>query len=118
MNAVRLQALHRAPPHQPTMSVVKPEGGPAASVKLGEESYVRSSGIIILSARQPSGSSGQSPPHQCSETMLKGESRFHINTPLGIEPGSLMMGSKWVDHWTIGAVYECSEIAGSTQTTF
>jgi hypothetical protein len=27
-----------------------------------------------------------------------------------------MMGSKWVDHWTGGFVYECSEIAGSPQT--
>ncbi len=34
-NHVRLQALHRAPPQQPTPSVVKPEGRPAASVKLG-----------------------------------------------------------------------------------
>ncbi len=33
MNAVRLQALHRAPPQQPTPSVVKPEVRPAASVK-------------------------------------------------------------------------------------
>ncbi len=26
-----------------------------------------------------------------------------------------MMGSKRVDHWTSGTVYECSEIAGSPQ---
>jgi hypothetical protein len=45
--------------------------------------------------------------------MLTGESRFHISTPLEIEARSLMMGSKRVDHWTSGAVYECSEIAGS-----
>jgi hypothetical protein len=32
----------------------------------------------------------------CSKTTLTGESRFHISIPLGIEPGSLMMGSKWV----------------------
>jgi hypothetical protein len=32
--------------------------------------------------------------------MLTGESRFHERTPLRIEPGSLMPGSKWVDHWT------------------
>jgi hypothetical protein len=50
MNAVRLQALHRAPPQEPTMSVVKPEGGPAVSVKPGQKSCVRSSGIITLSA--------------------------------------------------------------------
>jgi hypothetical protein len=28
-----------------------------------------------------------------------------------------MMGGKWVDHWTSGTVYECSEIAGSPQGT-
>jgi hypothetical protein len=45
----------------------------------------------------------------CSETSLTGESRFHISTvhtPLGIEPGSLMTGSKRVDHWTSGTMYE------------
>jgi hypothetical protein len=51
----------------------------------------------------------------CSETSLTGESWFHVSTPLGIEPGSLMMGGKRVDHWTSGTVYECSEIAGSPQ---
>jgi hypothetical protein len=39
-NHVRLQALHRAPPQQLTLSVVKPEGRPAASVKPGQESCV------------------------------------------------------------------------------
>jgi hypothetical protein len=52
---------------------------------------------------------------QCSKTTLTGESRFHISNPLGIEPGSLKSGSKQVDHWTSGTVYECSEIAGSPQ---
>jgi hypothetical protein len=37
-NEVRLQALHRAPPQQPTPSVVKLEGGPAASMKPGQKS--------------------------------------------------------------------------------
>jgi hypothetical protein len=60
-NEVRLQALHRAPPQQPTPSVVKLEGGPAASVKPGQKSCVRSSGIIILSALQPSDSFGTKP---------------------------------------------------------
>jgi hypothetical protein len=91
-NEVGLQALHRAPPQQPTPSVVKPEGRPAASVKPGQESCVRSSGIITLLALGPSDSCwGQSPVddqsrrgHQCSETSLTGESRFHISTPLGI----------------------------------
>jgi hypothetical protein len=37
---VRLQALHRATPQQPTLSVVKPEGGPAASMKPGQKNCV------------------------------------------------------------------------------
>jgi hypothetical protein len=49
----------------------------------------------------------------CIETMLTGESRFHISTPLGIEPGSLMTGSKGLIHWTSETVRECSEISGS-----
>ncbi len=51
----------------------------------------------------------------CSETTLTGESRFHISTPLGIEPGSLMTGSKGLTQWTSETVYKCSEIAGSPQ---
>ncbi len=51
----------------------------------------------------------------CSKTMLTGESRFRISTTLGIEPGSLMMGSKGLTHWTSETVCECSEIAGSPQ---
>ncbi len=39
-NEVGLQALHRAPPQQPTLLVVKLEGGPAASVKPGQKSCV------------------------------------------------------------------------------
>jgi hypothetical protein len=61
-NEVRLQALHRASPQQPTPLVVKLEGGPAASVKPGQKSCVKSSGIITLSARGPSDGSGRSPP--------------------------------------------------------
>ncbi len=84
-------------PQQLTMSVVKPEGGPAASVKPGQKSCARSIGIITLSAwrlrtvrdeaRLRRGHYDQSRQgHQCSETSLTEESRFHINTPLGIEP--------------------------------
>jgi hypothetical protein len=47
--------------------------------------------------------------------MLTGESRFQTSTPLGIDPRSFIMGSKRVDHWSSGTVYECSEIAGSPQ---
>ncbi len=39
-NEERLQALHRASPLQPTLSVVKPEGKPAASMKPGQKSCV------------------------------------------------------------------------------
>jgi hypothetical protein len=121
-------SLQGSPPQQPTMSVVKLEGGSAASVKLGEKSYVRSSGIITLLVRQPivtirdearlrRGHNDQScKGYQCRETTLTGESRFHISTPLGIELYSLMTGSKRVDHWTSGTVCECSEIAGSQQS--
>jgi hypothetical protein len=38
--------------------------------------------------------------HQCSETTLTGESRFHISPPRGFEPASLLTGSKQVVHWT------------------
>jgi hypothetical protein len=84
------------PPQQPTMSVVKPEGGPAASAKSGKESCVRLIGIITLSARWPRDGSGQRPPqarpqshrgHQSSETMLTGESRFTYVLPWGLNPG-------------------------------
>ncbi len=51
----------------------------------------------------------------CSETALTGESRFHTRTPLGIKPGSLMMGIKGLAHWTSETVFEYSEIAGSPQ---
>ncbi len=102
-NHVRLQALHRAPPQQPTLSVVKPEGRPAASVKPGQEDCVRSSGTITLLAQGPSDSWGRSPVddqsrwgHQCSETTLTAESRFHISPPRGFEPVTLVAGSKQV----------------------
>jgi hypothetical protein len=45
--------------------------------------------------------------------MVTGEFQFHISTPLGIEPRSLMTGIKRADHWTSGTEFECDEIAGS-----
>jgi hypothetical protein len=113
-------------PQQPTMSVVKPEGGPVASMKPRQKSCVRSRGIShcrhesLVTVRDEAhlqrGHNYQSHRgHQCSETTLTGESRFHISTPLGIESGSLMTGSKGLTHWTSETVYECSEIAGSPQ---
>jgi hypothetical protein len=50
------------PPQQRTPWVVKPERGPAASVKPGQKSCVRSIGIITLSARGTSDSLGRSLP--------------------------------------------------------
>jgi hypothetical protein len=41
----------------------------------------------------------------------------HKYPPLGIEPGSLITGSRRVNRWTSGTVYECSEIAGSAHYT-
>jgi hypothetical protein len=46
--------------------------------------------------------------HQCSKTTLTGESQFQISTPLGIEPGSLMMGSKRKDHYIFLCRLECA----------
>jgi hypothetical protein len=106
VNAVRLQALHRAPIQQSTMSVVKLEGGHAASVKPGQKSCVRSSRIITLLARRPSNGLGRSPP----QTSHNDQS--HRGHPLEIEPGSLRTGGKLVVHWT-SETCECSEIAGS-----
>ncbi len=40
--------------------------------------------------------------HQCSETTLTGGSRFHISTPLGIEPSS-----REANGWTTGPVELC-----------
>jgi hypothetical protein len=53
----------------------------------------------------------------CVHHISPGWSRTHRNTPLGIEPWSLMTGSKQVDHWTSGTVFECSEIAGFPQAS-
>jgi hypothetical protein len=81
-------------------------------------SHCRYDGLVTVQdiARLRGGHNDQSRwGHQCSETTLTGESRFYISTPLGIEPGSLMMGSKRVEHWTSGTVCECSEITGSPQ---
>jgi hypothetical protein len=53
VNEVRLQALHRAPPQQLTLSVLKLERGPAASMKPGQKSCVNESikSAYTLSAR-------------------------------------------------------------------
>ncbi len=82
-NEVRLQALVRAPPQQLTPSVVKLEGGPAVSMKLGQKSCVRSSGIITLSAREPSDSFGTKPASDEAAMMIN-----HV-PPGNLNPGPL-----------------------------
>jgi hypothetical protein len=88
-------------------------------VKPGQESCVRSSGTVTLSARGPSDSCwGRSPiddqshrGHQCSRTSLTGESRFHISPPRGFEPVTLVAGSKQVsplDQWDmVRIMWDC-----------
>ncbi len=51
--------------------------------------------------------------HQCSDTTLTGESRFHKVPSWGFEPRFLVTGSKRVVHWTSETWWEWSEIAGS-----
>jgi hypothetical protein len=66
------------------------------------QSHCRHDGLVTVrdKARLRRGHKYQSrQSHQGSKTTLTGESQFHLSTPLGIEPGSLMTGSKWVDQW-------------------
>jgi hypothetical protein len=65
--------------------------------------YCQLEGLVMVwdKARLRRGHNDQSHwGHQCSETTLTGESWFHMSTPLGIEPESLVTGGKWVVHWT------------------
>ncbi len=56
-------------------------------------------------ARLRRGHNDQSRPgHQCSETMLTGESRSHISTPWGLNPGPLWQEA---NGWTTGPVELC-----------
>ncbi len=67
-------------------------------------SHCRHDGLVMVRDEAPlrQGHNDQSRRgHQCSKTTLTGESLLHISTPLGIEPGSLMTGSKRVDHWPV-----------------
>ncbi len=123
-NAVILQALHRAPP--PPSSRLRRLWSRKGNLQRAWNrdrkavwdqvgfSHCRHKGLVMVrdEARLRWCHSDQSRRgHQCSETTLTGESQFHISTPPGIEPGSLMTGSKRMDHWTSGTVGECSEIA-------
>ncbi len=62
MNEMRLQALHRAPPQQPTPSVVKPEGRPAASMKPGTGKLCEIKWDYHIVGTGPSDGLGRSPP--------------------------------------------------------
>ncbi len=56
--------------------------------------------------------------HQCSETTLTGESRFHRITPLGIWTRVPCDGKQRVVHWTSETWWEWSEIAGSPHNNY
>jgi hypothetical protein len=52
----------------------------------------------------------------CSKTTLTGEFQFHMSTPpRGLEPRTLVTGSKGLVHWPSETWREGSEIAGSAQ---
>ncbi len=85
------------PPQQPTPSVVKLEGGPVQRAWNQDKktvwdqvglSHCQHEGLVMVrdEARLRRGHRNYQSrrDHQCSETTLTGESRFHISTPLGI----------------------------------
>ncbi len=124
MNVVRLQALHRDPPSSRLCWLWSQKKDLQQAWNWERRavwdqvglSQCRHDGLVTVqdTARLRQGYNDQSQwGHQCSETMLTGESRCYRSTRLGIEPGSLMTGSKWLTHWTSKTVCECSEIAGS-----
>jgi hypothetical protein len=91
-------------------------GGPAASVKPGQKSYVRSSGIITLSAQGPSDGSGRSPPQKrppWSITLGSPISPDNANRRIPVShkypPWGLNLGpSYWeANGWTTGPVELC-----------
>jgi hypothetical protein len=121
MKAVRLQALQRGPPSSRLCRLWSRKEDLQGAWNRDRKavwdqvglSHCQFDGLVTVrdEALLRWGHNDQSRQgHQCSKTTLIGETQFHISTPLGIEPRSLMMGSKWVDHWTSGTVYECSEI--------
>jgi hypothetical protein len=80
-------------PQQPTPSVVKPEGRPAASVNRDRKavwdqvglSHCRYEGLVTVRdealLRRGHNDDQSRRGHQCSKTLLTGESRFHLSTP-------------------------------------
>ncbi len=124
MNVVRLQALHRAPPAADYVgceagrrTCSERETGTEELCEIKRDYHIVGTTVVTVRdearLRQGHRDDQSRLGHQCSETTLTGESWFNISTPLGIEPGSLMTGSKQVVHWTSETWCECSEIAGS-----
>jgi hypothetical protein len=72
MHTVRLQALYRAPPQQPTRAVVKPEGGRETGT---EELYNIKWDYHIVWGLNDQSHRG----HQSRETTLTGESPWGLN---------------------------------------
>jgi hypothetical protein len=100
MNAVRLQALHRAPPH-PSSQLCRlwswkedlqrawNRDRRAVWDQVGL-SHGWHDGLVMVwdEAHLRWGHNDQScQGHQCSKTTLTGESWFHISTPWGLNPG-------------------------------
>ncbi len=116
-------------PQQLTPSVVKPEGDLQQAWNWDRRavwdqvglSHCQHEGLVMVRnevhLRRGHRNDQSRWGHQCSETTLMGESRFHISPPRIFEPGSLVTGSKWVVHWTSETCWEWSEIAGFPQVT-
>jgi hypothetical protein len=86
---VRSQALHRAPPQQPTLWLWSRKGDLQRAWNRGRKAVWDQVGYHIIGTRDKAclrrGHNDQSwRGHQHSETTLTGESRFHILTPWGI----------------------------------
>jgi hypothetical protein len=88
VNAVRLQALHRAPPQQPTMWLWSWKENLQRAWNRDRRavwdqvglSHCRYDCLVTVrdEARLRRGNDQSYQGHQCSKTMLTGESRFHI----------------------------------------
>ncbi len=120
-NVVKLRAVHRAPPQQPTRRTCSElETGTEELCAIKWDYHIVSMTAYWLLGKKPTSDEAAMINHigVTNVAMLTGESRFHISTSQWTESRFLITTSKWVDHWTIGNVCECSEIAGSPQVHF
>ncbi len=115
MNAVRLQALHRATPSSRLCWLWSRKGDLQRAWNWDRKavwdqvglSHCRHDSLVTVrdEARCRRGYNDQSRwGHQCREMTLTGESLFHISTPWGLNPGP----SGWeANGWTTGPVELC-----------